>query len=204
MPSAPWPTPSSLQLPAGSARGSCSRRAAAPRRFPRRGFKPSFFGRLLEHVHGQSRSPLSFPDVGHCRAPAARASIACMTRREQRLSRPLYEGLPWLYIAVRPAGPCRQLFHDIRRRHEPARGPRWALPACSAASCVLLRRRDFRELRADYKDADSSGDRPARTRFSPPRRPGALLSPQGCRVLRCTRHRLRESPRAPAAARSST
>ena len=54
-----------------------------------------------------------------------------MTRPEkQRLSRPLYEGLPWMYVL--------------------------GLLGVLGGIVVLLRRRDYRAMRSEYGQADST------------------------------------------------
>jgi len=74
-----------------------------------------------------------------------------MTRTGLRLSRPLYEGLPWIYVAAGLAAlagsyvcPWRTLSLTI--------GVLGFLGVL-AGVVVLLRRRDYRELRSQYGDA---------------------------------------------------
>ena len=79
-----------------------------------------------------------------------------MARRGPHFSRPVYEGLPWLYISCGVA----------------ALGVSYLLSARTALSflvgllglaglvygiALLLRRRDYRELRSRYVDPDSLG-----------------------------------------------
>jgi len=76
-----------------------------------------------------------------------------MTRTgKQRLSRPLYEGLPWIYVtggAVALAGsyfcPFRALSVTISLL---------GLLAVLGGVVVLLRRRDYRAMRSEYGQAD--------------------------------------------------
>jgi hypothetical protein len=78
-----------------------------------------------------------------------------MTRTgKQRLSRPLYEGLPWIYVgggAVALAGsyfcPYRALSITISLL---------GLLAILGGVVVMLRRRDFRAMRSEYGQADST------------------------------------------------
>ena len=78
-----------------------------------------------------------------------------MTRTEkQRLSRPLYEGLPWIYVAggaVALAGsyfcPYRGLSITISLL---------GLLAVLGGVVILLRRRDYRAMRSEYGQADST------------------------------------------------
>jgi hypothetical protein len=77
-----------------------------------------------------------------------------MSRGEKRLSRPLYEGLPWIYVAGGVVallgsymGPSGALSHGLA-----ALGFLGVL----AGIVVLLRRRDFREMRSHYGNSDSS------------------------------------------------
>lgn len=73
-----------------------------------------------------------------------------MKRSQKRLSRPLYESLPWAYMACGLAAltgsyllPSRlvSLFLGLL-----------GLVGLLGGIVVLLRRRDFRELRANYAD----------------------------------------------------
>ena len=78
-----------------------------------------------------------------------------MTRTgKQRLSRPLYEGLPWIYVAggaVALAGsyfcPFKALSVTISLL---------GLLAVLGGVVVLLRRRDYRAMRSEYGRADST------------------------------------------------
>jgi len=81
-----------------------------------------------------------------------------MRRPRKRLSRPLYESLPWLYAA----GGAVAVAVSYLAASQP-----WSLVlglsgivALIAGLAVYLRRRDFRELRANYADpAGLSGDK---------------------------------------------
>jgi hypothetical protein len=78
-----------------------------------------------------------------------------MTRTaKQRLSRPLYEGLPWIYVAggaVALAGsyfcPFKALSIAISLL---------GLLAVLGGVVILLRRRDYRAMRSEYDQADST------------------------------------------------
>jgi len=77
-----------------------------------------------------------------------------MERREYRLSRPVYEGLPWFYMGCGVLALMASYFQESR--------PTSLIVGVLGLACVLgglvvmLRRRDFRELRAHYDNADSS------------------------------------------------
>jgi hypothetical protein len=77
-----------------------------------------------------------------------------MTSRGVRLSRPLYEAIPWIYIL------CGLLALAASYRH---RGSGMSVVvgilgilAVIAGIVLLLRRRDFRELKARYEDQPGS------------------------------------------------
>ena len=71
----------------------------------------------------------------------------------QRFSRPVYEGLPWFYLAcgvaaliisyVLPSGVLKEAIGVI------------GLLAVLGGVVILLRRRDYRELRSQYADPGS-------------------------------------------------
>lgn len=76
-----------------------------------------------------------------------------MKRHVLRLARPLYEGLPWIYLC------CGLLAMAGSYRH---RGNSFSaivgvlgIIAVIAAIVLLLRRRDFRQLREEYQKPSS-------------------------------------------------
>jgi hypothetical protein len=72
----------------------------------------------------------------------------------QRLSRPLYEGLPWAYVAAGAAA----LFGSYMTTYRVislAVGVLGFLGVL-AGVVVLLRRRDFRAMRSQYGNSDAS------------------------------------------------
>jgi len=77
-----------------------------------------------------------------------------MPRSSPHLSRPLYEGLPWIYI-------ISGLAALIASYLLAARGLLSLLVGMLGLACVvggfvlLLRRRDYRALRSEYADPDS-------------------------------------------------
>ena len=80
-----------------------------------------------------------------------------MKPRALRLSRPLYESLPWLYVlsgllalaaSYEHRGDTASVFFGI-----------FGILAVIAGLVVLLRRRDFRELREHYQDQPGSSSK---------------------------------------------
>ena len=71
----------------------------------------------------------------------------------QRFSRPVYEGLPWLYIVCGIAALVGSYFLPSGALSLIA----GLLGICGvlAGVVILLRRRDYRELRSQYADPDS-------------------------------------------------
>ena len=81
-----------------------------------------------------------------------------MKRSQRRLSRPLYEGLPWAYLACGVAALAGSYLLSPRLvSHALAV---LGLAGLLGGSVILLRRRDYRQLRANYGDpAQLSGER---------------------------------------------
>jgi hypothetical protein len=78
--------------------------------------------------------------------------------RRLRLSRPLYEALPWLYLACGIA--AMVLSYKQASRGVSLLIGLFGLACLLGGGVVLLRRRDYRALRSEYADPDSLGDRP--------------------------------------------
>jgi nitrate reductase gamma subunit len=77
-----------------------------------------------------------------------------MERPGRQLSRPLYEGLPWIYLGggvVAVLGSYLLAAHGLLSLIVGMGGVLAVLGGC----VVLLRRRDYRTLRAQYADPDS-------------------------------------------------
>jgi membrane associated rhomboid family serine protease len=72
-----------------------------------------------------------------------------MATRPRLLSRPLYEGLPWLYIVLGAVALLGSYLLAARGVLSFAVGA-LGLLAILAGAVVLLRRRDYRELRSHY------------------------------------------------------
>ena len=80
-----------------------------------------------------------------------------MSASERRLSRPLYEALPWIYILCGLAALAASYFHPSHRMSLVLGLP--GLFAMLFGIVVLLRRRDYRQMKANNylnADADSS------------------------------------------------
>jgi len=81
-----------------------------------------------------------------------------MSRSRKRLSRPLYESLPWLYVAGGVVALTVSYF-SVSRPLSLLLGLCGVI-ALVGGLAVWLRRRDFRELRANYADPEGlSGDK---------------------------------------------
>ncbi len=77
-----------------------------------------------------------------------------MTRTPKRLSRPLYEGLPWIYMAG-GAGALFVSYVSPYRAIALIMGLTGVVGVL-AGVVVLLRRRDFRKMKAEYGNPDRS------------------------------------------------
>jgi hypothetical protein len=81
--------------------------------------------------------------------------MPAMSDRELRLSRPVYEALPWLYIACGGAALVASYFHSSRGMSLALGLP--GLLVLLGGVVVALRRRDYRQMKANnYLNTDSS------------------------------------------------
>jgi len=74
--------------------------------------------------------------------------------RTPRLSRPLYEALPWIYLLCGLGALVSSYFHP-----SPVLSVLLGLPGLVGVVggiVLVLRRRDFRRMRADYLNSDTS------------------------------------------------
>ena len=76
-----------------------------------------------------------------------------MEPSSQRLSRPVYEGLPWFYLVCGVAALVASYLLPSRILSLVAGVV--GLVGLLGGSVILLRRRDYRELRSQYGDPDS-------------------------------------------------
>ena len=77
-----------------------------------------------------------------------------MARHGPHFSRPVYEGLPWVYIICGVAALAASYLLAARSALSLAAGL-IGLLALVAGVVVLLRRRNYRALRSQYADPDS-------------------------------------------------
>lgn len=79
-----------------------------------------------------------------------------MTRRTPHFSRPVYEGLPWFYIIFGLAALLLSYLIAARPLLSHTLGLAGLLSVVGGI-VVLLRRRDYRKMRAQYGDPGSLG-----------------------------------------------
>lgn len=90
----------------------------------------------------------------HERALRDNVTMGAMSRRSPHFSRPVYEVLPWVYIICGVAALIASYLLASRGALSLAAGL-LGLLGVVAGIVVLLRRRDYRELRSQYADPDS-------------------------------------------------
>jgi hypothetical protein len=83
--------------------------------------------------------------------------MAGMERTGRHLSRPLYEGLPWLYMACGVAALTASYLLAASHGTASLLAGLLGLLTLVGGIVVLLRRRDYRRLRSQYADPDSLG-----------------------------------------------
>jgi len=116
--------------------------------------KSAVFRRLPRPLAIPGRAEPPFPGGGSGIATAPLAWGRMNDKKERFLSRPLYEALPWIYIlcASRARG---ELFPSAPRHQPGARAP--GLAGVLFGAVVALRRRDYRQMKANnYLNPDSS------------------------------------------------
>lgn len=79
-----------------------------------------------------------------------------MKRHELRLARPVYEALPWLYVAIGAAALGASYAQESGLLSLTFGLP--GLLVLLAGIVVLLRRRDYRQMRARYERPDALVD----------------------------------------------
>jgi hypothetical protein len=77
-----------------------------------------------------------------------------MQRPGRQLSRPLYEGLPWIYMATGLLALLGSYWFAARAALSLIVGL-FGLVTLVGGFVVLLRRRDYRQLRSQYADPDA-------------------------------------------------
>jgi membrane associated rhomboid family serine protease len=82
--------------------------------------------------------------------------MRAMVHRGPHFSRPVYEGLPWIYIICGAAALFASYLLAARGLISLSAGVLGVL-GLVAGIVVLLRRRDYRALRSQYADPDSLG-----------------------------------------------
>ncbi len=80
--------------------------------------------------------------------------MCAMPRHNRHFSRPVYEGLPWLYISFGVAGLAASYLLAASGALSALAGVLGPVTLLGGIG-VLLRRRDLRQLRSEYKDPDA-------------------------------------------------